>query len=626
MAVPAIELKPRGPLALFDAAVRLVARSSGLWALTLPGGALVTWAVLAWVDAISRAQALMLPTLLLALAWIARGVFMAAACAYLDQQLLSPTPSTTWGALRAALRRLPSVVITAVYLPVFTALTLTFTLGIGFFFVSSHLAGWAAVMKGVGHPLSLYGTCARLLGPARGSTVVIRILFGVIVLVTLNLHIAANALIYVARKLVGIDLTYAQRFASLDNAAWVAVVLALAFTAFEPLRAAVATLLLIDGRVRQEGLDLLASVEQLPRRSASAKTRSAGLAALLAVMLFGGVAAEARAQTAEPPQALVERLNRVAQDCEYESHVLDHELGGAEALAAPERRALRRLVEDVELFSNTWEDCDAVVARLDAALPLLSQTVQKSRAAPDAEGASARAQAILSRPEFAPPPPAVAPQEKPAEEEESWWSQALDRFFKWLKDLLESDRERTATPPSSLGAGLGAANAVAMVLLFAVIAVIGVLLFLAFRGKGNAPSSVEVERTAAAAAAAASDNALARPPEGWAALADELAARGNFREAVRSLYLALLARLHGVGAIDYDPTLSNQDYCRRFRGKGEWVPAFRELTSRFDFAWYGKAEVGEQGYLAFRQLTEPMLRAEQPLGSSSTADGGSAHA
>ena len=36
MAVPALELKPRQTIALFDAALRLCARSSGVWSLTLP--------------------------------------------------------------------------------------------------------------------------------------------------------------------------------------------------------------------------------------------------------------------------------------------------------------------------------------------------------------------------------------------------------------------------------------------------------------------------------------------------------------------------------------------------------------------------------------------------------------
>ncbi len=61
-------------------------------------------------------------------------------------------------------------------------------------------------------------------------------------------------------------------------------------------------------------------------------------------------------------------------------------------------------------------------------------------------------------------------------------------------------------------------------------------------------------------------SALSKRPETWAGLADELAAKGEFREAIRHLYLALLSRLHRDGVIDYDPTKSNWDYLLAFKG------------------------------------------------------------
>ena len=39
--------------------------------------------------------------------------------------------------------------------------------GIGFFLVTSHLAAYAVAMKGRGSLLGLYGTCSKMLGPAR---------------------------------------------------------------------------------------------------------------------------------------------------------------------------------------------------------------------------------------------------------------------------------------------------------------------------------------------------------------------------------------------------------------------------------------------------------------------------
>ncbi len=104
-------------------------------------------------------------------------------------------------------------------------------------------------------------------------------------------------------------------------------------------------------------------------------------------------------------------------------------------------------------------------------------------------------------------------------------------------------------------------------------------------------------------------NALSRPPEGWAELADGFAARGDFREACRILYLAVLSRLHREGAIDYQPTASNWDHLRKFHGPSVQRGPFRELTLRFDFAVYGHFEPSADGYREYRTLAAPILAA-----------------
>jgi tetratricopeptide (TPR) repeat protein len=610
VAVSATELRPRGPLALFDAAIRLTARTQGAWALTLPGGAAVTWAVLHLSDAAYRGSSLLLPSLWFTLAWLFRGVCQGATCHHLDALILGEAPVSARRSFRAALGRLPSLLTAAVYLPLFNLASLTVTFGLGYFLLASHLAGFAAVMKGKGHPLALYTTCSRLLGPARTSAPVVRMLFWVMVLLGLNLHIGATVLVYLGRKLLGLELTFAQRFVAFDNGAWIAVVVALTFVLFEPLRAAVGTLLLIDGRVRQEGLDLLAAVEQLPRRHAAPVGRSlrAGSGALVVALGLCGVLSPSPAH-AQAPAGPLQRLRAAADACGLDEGGLQA-LQGTERLGPAEQASLRRLADEVELFAVTWGDCDEAEARLEQALPLLARTLQAMP--PEGRDAQARAQDILARPEFAERAarPVAAAEDVPDDHEVSWWG----RFTQWLAELLEKlFKTDPATPRATpaMGGGMGAANFLVVLLLAAVAVLAGVLLYLAFRNRERVSGAVEVEEAALGAQAAGDANhALSRPPEGWAALADELAAQGRFREAVRSLYLALLSRLHRAGAIDYDPTLSNWDYCRRFRGRREWLPTFRDLTHRFDFAWYGVAEVEQPGYLHFRSLTEPLLRPE----------------
>jgi hypothetical protein len=605
MAVSALELRPRGAVAILDAGLRVCVRSSGVWALTLPGGALVTAALMHLSDAITHNRPLALPALWFTLAWLARGLFQGAACHHVQELVLGQGEGepTAWASLRAALARTPSLLCAVAYLFAFNVLTLGVSLGFAFFFLSAHLVGYAATLQGLGSPLGLYGLCSKMLGPARGSATGVRILLLVQLLAFINLHIAANALFYVGRKLLGIDLTFAERFASLDNTAWVVFLASATFTLFEPLRAAVATLLLVDGRVRQEGLDLMASVQRIPTRKASL--------ALLAILSTCLLAPPARAQPAVKPPSRADTeqsFQELAGYCDLDAPATQGWRQTLDTLSPAEVQKFQRLVRDVEKDVLENEDCGAL-DRLERGITLATQTAELEKQA-DARAAQTRARDILARPEFQVPEPEAPPEQNTAEDAPPGLWQ---RFLKWLGEWLEKLFRRTEqTPSRSLAppgdGGQVVANALVVVLIAGVLVVL-VMVLLRALGKARAGEDAGLEVSTQHAATLAADpmNALSRPPEGWAHLADELAARGEYREAVRGLYLALLSRLHREGVIHYDTTLSNWDYLRQFRSRREWVPSFRELTRRFDFAWYGNLPVGADGYRDFRALCAPML-------------------
>jgi hypothetical protein len=612
MAVSALELRPRGAVAILDAGLRVCVRSSGVWALTLPGGALVTAALMNLTDAVSHRRSLALPALGFTLAWFARGLFQGAACHHVQELLLGKGAGepAAWASLRAALARAPSLLCAVAYLFLFNFLSVSVSLGLAWFFLSAHLVGYAATMQGKGSPLGLYGVCSRMLGPARGSATGVRLLLLVQLLVFFNLHIGANALLYIGRKLIGIDLTFAERFASLDNGPWVVFLVAATFTLFEPLRAATSTLLLVDGRVRQEGLDLLAAVQQLP--SKAGKGVKAALV-LLAVLVSGPLATPALAQDTEAamtPVGMEERLSRLATHCELEEGDTESWRRTLASLSPAEAQKFQRLVRGVEREVYEGEDCGAL-DRLEQGVSLANQTAALEKAQADARASQARARDILSRPEFQVPEPQEAKQEGTKDPAQlSLWERFLRSLAEWLDKLFKrSDEDPVKRMPDAGSSGQGVANVLVVVLVAGVLVVL-VLVLLRALGKdptGGEGEGLEVSTQDAATLAADPMNALSRPPEGWAHLADELAARGEYREAVRGLYLALLSRLHREGVIHYDTTLSNWDYLRQFKGRREWVPPFRELTRRFDFAWYGNLPVGEAGYRDFRALCSPML-------------------
>jgi hypothetical protein len=617
MAVSALELRPRGAVALLDAGIRLCVRNAGVWALTLPGGALVTSAVLHLSEAILHGQSLLLPALWLTLAWLARGLFQGAACHHVQEVLLGKTEPSARASLRAALARAPSLLVAVGYLFTFNALTFTATLGFSVFFLSAHLVGYAAILQGRGSPLGLYGLCSRLLGPARGGASAVRLLLSLAqVLVFINLHSVTALLLFVGRKLMGIDLTFAERFASLDSAPWVVFLLALTFTLFEPLRAALATLLLVDGRVRQEGLDLLAAVQQLPVRASPARGGARSAALLLLVLGSSLLAAPARADTSEAPlphSEVARRLAHLTEECEYDEEAAGQWAETVTALSPAEALKFQRLLRSVEEGVDEDEGC-AALSRLQQGVTLAGQVVKQEQA--DARAASEHVRDILARPEFAVTPPAEPKASEDSLQPPGWWQRFMEQLGTWLDELFKREEEapRSRSPLFTPGSGQGVANALVIFLGGAVLLLLGVILVRALRKEAREAEGVALEVSTQDAAALAADptNALSRPPEGWAHLADELAARGEYREAVRSLYLALLSRLHRDGAILYDSTLSNWDYLRHFKGQREWLPPFRELTYRFDFAWYGNLPVGQEGYHAFRALCGPLLTPPAP--------------
>jgi hypothetical protein len=591
MAVDALELRPRNAVALFDAAVRLCATTTGVWAITLPAGALLVGTLFMLVEAISRRQPLLIPVALWTGAWVFRAITQGAACHYVEQQVLGTTPPSVRASLLAALKRAPGLIVASAVMSVINVALWIFTVGIGFLFVGAHAAGYAATMRGQGSVLGLYGTCSRLLGPTRYIAPWVRVCGSSQLILAINLHLMSQVLLSLANNLFGFDVTFVERFASLDNPTWVATVAAITFALFEPVRAATATLMLIDGRVRQEGLDLIAQVEQLPQRK---KPKGVALAVALALSF----ALPARAEDS----ALAERAAKLSDDCSMHVDLKPLE---REGIADEEQSSLTRLIVRAERRAYEDEDCDAAEADLREGLRLYSELKEQ----PPAIDAQGKAKSILARPEFqTAPDPEKADEPEPVEEGPGWFARLMRKFWEWLRSFKSDEREAPPDVEVSTSPAMAGANAV---MVGAIVLVAAVLLFILVRSfKRKGPSELELDESGGLSQQPLDQDAmsaLAKPPETWAGLADELAARGEYREAIRHLYLALLSRLHRDGVIDYDPTLSNWEYLFAFKGASSLKAGFKELTRRFDFAWYGNLGVDGVAYSMFRKIAEPLL-------------------
>jgi len=98
------------------------------------------------------------------------------------------------------------------------------------------------------------------------------------------------------------------------------------------------------------------------------------------------------------------------------------------------------------------------------------------------------------------------------------------------------------------------------------------------------------------------------PEDEWLRMAQEMMGRGDFRLALRALYLAGLAHLAAREMIAIALFKSNHDYetelVRRTRALPELQSAFSQNVALFDRVWYGRHEVSPEGLAQFRSNLE----------------------
>jgi hypothetical protein len=88
------------------------------------------------------------------------------------------------------------------------------------------------------------------------------------------------------------------------------------------------------------------------------------------------------------------------------------------------------------------------------------------------------------------------------------------------------------------------------------------------------------------------------PEDGWLALAREQMEKGEWRLALRALYLAHLARLSAEGLLSLARFKTNLDYerelLRRAPGRRDIIENFTCLRRLFESVWYGREHAAEE--------------------------------
>lgn len=76
---------------------------------------------------------------------------------------------------------------------------------------------------------------------------------------------------------------------------------------------------------------------------------------------------------------------------------------------------------------------------------------------------------------------------------------------------------------------------------------------------------------------------------------DKAAATGNYRLAVRLMFLHLLKNLSERNIINYKQDKTNFDYLSELQATS-WYQPFFKVTRNYEYSWYGKFEINEDGY------------------------------
>jgi hypothetical protein len=182
----------------------------------------------------------------------------------------------------------------------------------------------------------------------------------------------------------------------------------------------------------------------------------------------------------------------------------------------------------------------------------------------------------------------------------------LKRFGHWLSDLLErlgkllfKNYKPTPKPATPSGWSLSKLSEIVRIVVIGLTVLIVILLAgLIWRRLRQKPLVIRaVEEAVAATPDLTSENVTADqlPEDGWLKLAREMQESGQFRLALRALYLAELAHLGARKFISIARHKSNRDYetelARRTRQQPEIAGVFRNSRGVFERCWYGLKDV-----------------------------------
>jgi len=438
-----------------------------------------------------------------------------------------------------------------------------------------------------------------------------------LLLAVINLHMLVQLGLW-AGSLAGLDTALLGILISLGNPVYLVSLVLLSWLLLAPYAEAVNYLLHVDARARFEGLDLWYRVRRLfPVADKTGSGRRVGILLLaLGTTLLGTTPAhadEARLTAVQRAREQVEQITQEVKEADpYPgSDVWFPRLRSVgrdlERTAGPRGARHRWFDKAMDGFANRGQEgALQVLAVLDRKLALLEESLIVQPGEPASGG-----DRPLSKREIKDLLPREASDADRADRN-TRRSERVEQDPELKRPVRKDDpkaekRGRSARggpgiSAPQLGGGFGLFAWAVVGGLFLAIMAVAVVLYWQGRGRRSSAAPRETGRLAPSVEAM-----LSLPQQSVAALwrqAEDLARQGNYLEAVRILYLAVLVLLHRANLIRYERTRTNGEYADQLREQAALQGPFRRLTLLFEGKWYGERACQPDDYAACRGLAE----------------------
>jgi hypothetical protein len=433
-----------------------------------------------------------------------------------------------------------------------------------------------------------------------------------LLITVINLYLLVRVALWIGDNFGGFDLAVPGVFLSVRNPVFMTALVMVAWLLLAPYFEAANYLLHVDGRARYEGLDLWYRV----RRFFPLVQKGQAVVVLLALAAAFFVPGAASAQNA-----------RVAaiQSARQEIQAIKNEITKAEPYPGSER----------------WNSrLQGVIARLERQSPANKNGYRWLHQAIDGFGHRGRQSAVqvltdldrrlgliedsLHQPTAATGKGAISNEDLkkllPSEDGKDSSSQPVrqskrrppERKTEGRADQERGDMEgperAEARGPGIVSphpsGGFGVLGWLILGGALVALVVVSVKLFL----DGRKPTSPKPAPQETGQTAPTLETILARP-DGFSVTqlwreADQLAGAGRMREAVRMLYLAVLALLHRTNLIRFERTRTNGEYVRQLRSQETLRAPFADMTRLFEIKWYSESGCDSADYRACREFAE----------------------